>query len=281
MGTDTTRHGSPARFVHRWQQWKVARERELANPYGWLALVSLDWLSGTPERYPGVPGRWWQDGEAAYLDPDGADLTVDGAPVTGVHRFELVNSGAGARVTSGEVEIEVARRSGYLVRVHDPSAPALTAFAGVPTYDPDPGWAIPARFEPFERPRPVTVGAVVEGLSHVYTAPGVVRFEHDGVPHALTAFNGLRGEGLTILFTDATSGVTTYAANRALDVDGPDDDGAVLLDFNRARNLPCAFTDFATCPLPPAGNHLPFAVTAGELLPYERRRSTPEPRRER
>lgn len=280
MGTDTRQYGSPARFVHRWQQWKVARERELAHPYGWLALVSLDWLSGTPQEYPGVPGRWWQDRDAAYLDPDGADLTVDSEPVTGVHRFELVNSGAGIRVATGDVEIEVARRSGYLVRVHDPSAPALAAFTGVPTYEPDPGWVIPARFEPFEQPRPVTVGAVVEGLSHVYTTPGVVRFDHDGATHTLTAFNGARGDGLSILFTDATSGVTTYAANRAVEMDIPRD-GVVLLDFNRARNLPCAFTDFATCPLPPPGNQLPFAVMAGELLPYERQRVAPAPRRER
>ncbi|MBB4911696.1 DUF1684 domain-containing protein [Actinophytocola algeriensis] len=278
MSPDTT-YASSARFVHRWQQWKVARERELAHPYGWLALVSLDWLSYTPQEYPGVPGKWWQDNDAAYVDPDGAELAAEGAPLTGVHRFELVNSGAGARVAFGDVEIEVARRSGYLVRVHDPSAPALALFAGVPTYDPDPGWVVRGRFEPFERPRPVTVGAVVEGLSHVYASPGVVRFEHDGVTHTLTAFNGLGGDGLSILFTDATSGVTTYAANRALDVESQDD-GEVRLDFNRARNLPCAFTDFATCPLPPPGNHLPFAVTAGELLPYERRRDTPAPRQE-
>jgi uncharacterized protein (DUF1684 family) len=251
----------------------------MAHPHGWLALVSLDWLSYTAQEYPGVPGKWWQDNDAAYVDPDGAVLAVDGEPLTGVRRFELVNSGPGVRVATGDVEIEVARRSGYLIRVHDPSAPALTAFAGVPTYDPDPAWVILGRFEPFARPRPVTVGAVVEGLSHVYTSPGVVRFEHDGVAHTLTAFNGMRGDGLSILFTDATSGVTTYAANRALELPGPED-GVVRLDFNRARNLPCAFTDFATCPLPPAGNHLPFAVTAGELLPYERRRGTPEPRRE-
>ncbi|GAB1510376.1 DUF1684 domain-containing protein [Actinophytocola sp. KF-1] len=279
MGTDTARHGSPARFLYRWQQWRVARERELAHPYGWLALVSLDWLSDTPRRYPAVPGTWWQDRDAAYLDPGGAELTVDGVPVPDVRRFELVDSGPGARVVAGDIEVEVARRSGYLIRVHDPSAPALSAFAGVPTYDPDPAWVIPARFEPFGRPRPVTVGAVVEGLSHVYAAPGVVRFEHESATYTLTAFNGLRGDGLSILFTDATSGVTTYAANRAVEVAAPDD-GAVLLDFNRARNLPCAFTDFATCPLPPAGNHLPFAVTAGELLPYERRRATPQPRTE-
>jgi uncharacterized protein len=278
MGTDTTRHADSARFVHRWQQWKVARERELAHPYGWLALVSLDWLSSTPMEYPNAPGTWWQDDDAAYLDPGGSALTVDGEPVTGVHRFELENSGVGVRVVDGDVEIEVARRGGYLIRVHDPDAPALAEFAGVPTHDPDPGWVIRGRFERFDEPRPVTVGAVVEGLSHVYVAPGVVRFEHDGAVYELLAFNGKHGSGLNILFTDATSGVTTYAANRALDVDIPDD-GEVVLDFNRARNLPCAFTDFATCPLPPAGNHLPFAVTAGELLPYERRRSTPEPRR--
>ncbi|TDV48840.1 DUF1684 domain-containing protein [Actinophytocola oryzae] len=274
MSTNTTHS---VRFVHQWQQWKVARERELAHPHGWLALVSLDWLSEVPTSYPGVPGLWWQDQDAAYLDPDGAAMSVDGAPVAAGHRFELVNSGPGVRVATGDVEVEVARRSGYLVRVHDPNAPALAAFAGVPTYDPDPAWVVGGRYEPFDAPRPVTVGAVVEGLSHVYTAPGIVRFEHAGEEHTLTAFNGRGGKGFTILFTDATSGVTTHAANRSVSVDDPTD-GTVLLDFNRATNLPCAFTDFATCPLPPAGNHLPFAVTAGELEPHER--ETPAPRRE-
>jgi uncharacterized protein (DUF1684 family) len=128
---------------------------------------------------------------------------------------------------------------------------------------------LPGRFEPFDAPRPTTVGAVVEGLSHVYTAPGVVHFSREGASHTLTAFNGKEG-GLSILFTDETSGDTTYAANRSLQVGAPAADGSVTLDFNRAVNLPCAFTDFATCPLPPAGNHLPFAVEAGEKTPYER-----------
>jgi uncharacterized protein len=69
---------------------------------------------------------------------------------------------------------------------------------------------------------------------------------------------------------DATSGVSTYPANRSLQVDAPDAQGTVTLDFNRAVNLPCAYTDFATCPLPPAENRLPIAVEAGEKLPYER-----------
>jgi uncharacterized protein (DUF1684 family) len=170
---------------------------------------------------------------------------------------------------AGEVEVEIARRSGYLIRVHDPKASVLRDFRGVPAYEPGPDWVLTGRFEPFAEPRPTTVGAVVEGLSHVYTAPGVVRFEHDGAEHTLTAFNGKDG-GLSILFNDATSGVTTYAANRSLAVSAPDENGTVVLDFNRAVNLPCAFTDYATCPLPPEGNRLAFAVEAGEKLPYER-----------
>lgn len=258
----------PGRFVQQWQEWRADRERELADPYGWLALVSLEWLDELPREYPGVPGVWWQDKDAAYVDPKGADLTHDGEPIIGVHRFELVNSGAGTRVAADGIEVEVARRSGYLIRVHDPKAPALQAFRGVPTYQPSAGWVLRGRFEPFDEPRPTTVGAVVEGLRHVYVAPGQVRFEHEGVSHTLTAFNGKKS-GLSILFTDATSGVTTYAANRSLAVATPDADGTVVLDFNRAVNLPCAFTDYATCPLPPAGNDLPFAVEAGEQTPYE------------
>ena len=95
-----------------------------------------------------------------------------------------------------------------------------------------------------------------------------VEFEVDGQPLSLTAFNGHAAGSLHILFTDATSGVTTYAANRSLQVAAPDADGTVILDFNRATNLPCAYTEFATCPLPPAENRLPIAVDAGEQLPY-------------
>lgn len=257
------------RFVSDWSEWKGTRERDLADPYGWLALVSLDWLEESPRAYPELPGLWWQDADAAYFDPQGAEASHEGEALTGVRRFELVNSGAGTRVSAGGVEIEIARRGGYLIRVHDPKASVLQAFHGVPSYEPAPEWVLTGRFEPFDEPRPTTVGAVVEGLSHVYTAPGVIHFEHDGTEHTLTAFNGKNG-GLSILFTDATSGVTTYAANRSLPVPTPSGDGAVVLDFNRATNLPCAFTDFATCPLPPAGNHLPFGVEAGEKLPYER-----------
>ncbi|MGW4489287.1 DUF1684 domain-containing protein [Amycolatopsis sp. NPDC004368] len=260
---------STADFTRAWQDWKANREKDLADPYGWLALVSLDWLENEPRTYPGLPGKWWQDAEAAYVDPDGGDLEHEGVKLTGTKRIELVNSGPTTRIIAGGIEIEVARRTGYLIRVHDPEAPVLKAFRGVPAYEPDEKWVLEGHFEAFDEPRPVTVGAVVEGLSHVYTAPGEIRFTRGETEYTLTAFNGTDG-GFTILFTDATSGVTTYAANRSLAVGRPDERGRVTVDFTRARNLPCAFTDFATCPLPPEGNRLPFAVEAGEKLPYER-----------
>jgi uncharacterized protein (DUF1684 family) len=270
MSIETGERTTTEEFVADWQSWKTDRERELADPHGWLTIVSLNWLTESPQHYPDVPGRWWQDADAAYLDPDGADLSYQGAPVTEVTRFELVNSGPGVRVVAGDVEIEVARRTGYLIRVRDPKAEVRAAFHGVPSYAPDPAWVVTATYEPFDEPRPTTVGAVVEGLSHVYVAPGIVRFTHDGTEHTLTAFNGKQPGTFMILFTDETSGKTTYGANRNIGFAGPDAGGTVRLDFNRAVNLPCAFTDLATCPLPPAGNHLPFEVTAGELLPYER-----------
>ncbi|WP_026421906.1 DUF1684 domain-containing protein [Actinokineospora inagensis] len=257
-----------ADFAEQWQEWKAQRERDLADPYGWLALVSLDWLTDQPTAYQGLPGLWWQDAEAAYVDPNGGELSHDGEAITGVKRIELVNSGAGTRVRAGDVEVEIARRRDYLIRVHDPKADAVGGFRGVPAYDPKSEWVLSGVYEPFDEARPTTVGAVVAGLTHVYTSPGIVRFTYNGAEHTLTAFNGKQG-GFSILFTDATSGVTTYAANRSLAVAEPDENGTVVLDFNRAVNLPCAFTAFATCPLPPAGNNLPFAVEAGELIPFE------------
>ena len=104
---------------------------------------------------------------------------------------------------------------------------------------------------------------------HAAHAPGEIRFKLAGQQLALTAFNGHAPGSLLVLFTDRTSGTTTYEANLSLSV-VPAADGTVLLDFNRAVNLPCAYTNLATCPLPPAENRLPVAIEAGEKIPYER-----------
>jgi uncharacterized protein (DUF1684 family) len=261
-----------ATFDQEWQQWRTTHERNLASPHGFLAVTGIYWLTPTPERFPGAPGRWSSDDEGAkvVLD-DGETLTVDGIVVHGEHHFGVIPERGGHTAFFGDAAVEVAKRGGhYILRPRHPDHHLRANFAGVPTYPPDPRWALAGRFVAFSAPRPTTVGSVVEGLEHVYDAPGLVEFDFGGATFRLTAFNGHTPGGLMVLFTDATSGATTYAANRSVALGPPDEHGNVVLDLNRAVNLPCAFTDFATCPLPPAENKLPIAVEAGEKTPYER-----------
>ncbi|WP_420309445.1 DUF1684 domain-containing protein [Streptomyces sp. YS-B37] len=259
-------------FTQDWLEWYRGQEERLAAPHGFLAITGLHWLDERPQRFSDAPGAWWTDadGVAVALD-EGEELVVAGETVRGEHRFGVLPERGGVDAVWGDAVIEVAKRGGNdIVRPRHPDAPLRTAFAGTPAYAPDPRWVVQGRYTAFDAPRPTTVGAAVEGLEHVYDAPGRVEFELDGQSLALTAFPGRGPGGLMVLFTDATSGVTTYAANRSLTLPAPDADGTVVLDFNRATNLPCAYTDLATCPLPPAENRLPVAVEAGQKIPRER-----------
>ncbi|GAB3931937.1 DUF1684 domain-containing protein [Micromonospora vulcania] len=242
------------------------------DPHGFLAVTGLHWLTPRPQRFPDVPGSGTgADGPVVTL-ADGEDLFVDGQQVRRRHEFGPIAERAGVTVRIDGGVLEVARRGGHdILRPRRPDHPLRVAYQGTPAYPATTRWVLSGRFVPFDEPRATTVGAAVEGLQHVYDAPGRVEFTVDGVPLSLTAFNGLTPGSLMVLFTDATSGVTTYPANRSLAVGAPDEQGRVTVDFNRATNLPCAYTDFATCPLPPAENRLPVAVEAGEMIPYERR----------
>ncbi|HEY8481367.1 MAG TPA: DUF1684 domain-containing protein [Spirillospora sp.] len=261
-------------FIAEWSAWRREREAQLADRHGFLAITGLHWLTDEPERFPDAPGAWstGPDGVVVALD-EGEELVVDGEPVRGEHRFGVLPERGGVHARWGDAVIEVAKRGGYdIVRPRHPDNPLRTGFHGTPAFEPDPRWVVTGRYVRFDEPRPTTVGAVVEGIEHVYDAPGRIEFELDGRRLRLTAFNGHAPGSLLVLFTDETSGVTTYAASRALQLDPPAPDGTVRIDFNRALNLPCAYTDFATCPLPPSENWLPVAVEAGEKIPYERLR---------
>jgi uncharacterized protein (DUF1684 family) len=256
-------------FTADWGAWHKKHEERLAAPDGFLAITSINWLTETPARFPDAPGEWSADEAGVTVDlAPGEELDLDGTRITGRHHFGQIPERGGLFPSDASGVYEVARRGGNdILRPRHPDTPLITGFRGTPAYAPDPRWVISGRYRPFGEPRDVTVGSVVEGLQHVYAAPGVVEFEIGGRPLALTAFNGHAPGSLHILFTDATSGVTTFAANRSLQVPAPDADGTVILDFNRATNLPCAYTGFATCPLPPAENRLPVAVEAGEQIP--------------
>ncbi|WP_227981550.1 DUF1684 domain-containing protein [Nocardia spumae] len=260
-------------FTTEWQAWHRRQEAQLSDRHGFLAITGLHWLTETPQRFGDAPGAWstGTDGVVVVLD-EGEELSIDGDPVRGRYAFGVIPERGGVNAVWGDAVIEVAKRGGNdIVRPRHPDNPLRTAFHGTPAFAPDRKWVVTGRYVAFDEPRPTTVGAAVEGLEHVYDAPGEVEFEVDGQPLRLTAFPGKNAGDLSVLFTDATSGVSTYAANRVLQVPAPAADATVVLDFNRAVNLPCAYTDLATCPLPPAQNRLPIAVEAGEKIPYERR----------
>jgi uncharacterized protein (DUF1684 family) len=259
-------------FDAEWQEWHASHERHRAHPHGFLAVTHLHWLIAEAAALDGVPGTWsaTNDVVTVVLKP-GEVLELEGQVLpVGETVIGPIAERGGLNLTSGDTVIELAKRGGeYIVRPRNPGNALLRAYQGTPAYSPDAAYAVRGTYVPFETPRPTTVGAAVEGIQHVYEAPGEIRFKLAGQELALTAFNGHTPGSLLVLFTDQTSGKTTYAANRSLSV-VPAVDGSVELDFNRAVNLPCAYTDLATCPLPPAENRLPVPIEAGEKIPYER-----------
>lgn len=259
-------------FAEQWTAWHEAHERRRADPHGFLAITGLYWLGERPAGIPGLPGIWHTGEDGPVVDlAEGESLEVEGGTLRGRFAFGPLDERGDVTVGFDGGVIEVARRGGRdLLRPRRPDADYLSRYAGTPAYPADPRWRIDVRFEAYAHPRAYEVGAAVDGLTHVYDAPGELAFEFDGVSHRLVAFPGHRPGELLVLFTDATSGVTTYAANRSVTVTAPDAEGRTVIDFTRATNLPCAYTDFATCPLPPAENRLPFAVEAGEKTPLSR-----------
>src|SRR3954469_11370075 len=178
--------------IQSWAQWHAEHERQLAEPHGFLAVTSLNFLTGDSRRFPDAPGEWstGPDGVVVELADDEA-LTVDGVTVTGRHEFGVLGERSGVNARAGDAVIEVAKRGGFdIVRPRHPDNPLRLAFRGVPAYEPAERWVHTGRFVPFDAPRDVTVDAAVEGLEHVYESPGRVEFEVDGTPLALTVFNG-------------------------------------------------------------------------------------------
>lgn len=248
-----------------WRAWRRERESDLATEHGWLSLTALHWLDRSPRRYEDLPGSWWFDDEGIWVEPDGADLSLDGVALATTTRVSGTGGAALAPLRSGERVLElIGRGEGNRgVRVRDPHADALTSFSGVPTFEFDAAWRIDARYEPLVETQQVAVGSASPRVQHVRQVIGHAVFEHDGGTHRL-AVSG--GHAVQVAFRDATSGRETFGLLRQLAVE-PQEDGTVVLDFNRATNPPCSFSEHGTCPLPVPGNTLPFAVVAGEKTP--------------
>lgn len=270
--TDTTTAPTPAPdFVQEWQHWHDAIEAQRRTPHSFLAYTSFNLLSEEPQRFDDVPGTWTTgpDGVTVQLDA-GQVLDVDGVAVRGVHQWGRIEERTFHRARFEDAVVEVSKRGGRdIVRPLHPEHALRIEYPGTPTFAPDERWVIEGVFEP-EPLRDIGIAAAIPSIEHVHATPGRVRFTVGGVESTVTLI-GQGPDAAVLLFRDSTSGVTTYGASRTLAVALPSGgDRRVILDFNRARNLQCAYTDYSPCPLAPVENWLPFAVEAGEKTPLAR-----------
>lgn len=257
--------------------WRQRRHERLASENGWLTLVGLDWLQeganrvGSAEsndiRLPGGPAEWGtvllEGDEITFAPAAGSGITVDGAAATARVHLVADDQGEPTVVAGGTLSFYVISRGSYALRVKDAQAPTRVAFTGVEAYPIDAGWRFDARFVAAEPGRSIEIGDVLGQITPMPVL-GTVEFERDGRIHRLIGLAEEGSDSLWFLFADRTTGRETYGAGRFLYSDGMPENGRVVVDFNKAYNPPCAFTDYSTCPLPPQENRLDFAVTAGE-----------------
>ena len=281
LATDPTGAAEPSgasEYARSIAEYRAEREEELKGPDGWLNLAGLYWLdSGITSMgsapgndivladLPAAPtlGEFLVDGEeVVFRAQSGAEVFSNGEPVT---ELRLVHDEAGRPtvLTHGTLAWHAIHRMGQMgVRMRDLDHPAVGAFPGIQAYPTDTAWRVAARFEAYEQPQERILSTVVEGLGWKPVAPGTLEFEIGGESLSLEGYAA--GPGFLLIFADLTTGKTTYPAGRYLYAFGPGPDGAVVVDFNKAINPPCAFTDFATCPLPQPRNRLKIAIEAGE-----------------
>lgn len=259
--------------------WRAQRRQDLLKPDGWTSLIGLHWLElkahylgSSPSsgirlaKGPAKMGLLQQDGERVFFTPErGVALTLNDEPLKG--RVELKSdhdqapSAIGFDEGKGVLSL-IQRGERRALRVKHAEAPSLLQFKGLEYWPADASWKIEGKFIPHPAGKTIPIADIV-GTAADMPNPGVVEFVRDGKTLRIEALEG-SDDTLFLVLADRTSGHGSYPAGRFMDVPMPDAQGKVVLDFNRAYNPPCAFTSFATCPLPPPENRLDLAITAGE-----------------
>lgn len=250
------------------QTWQKTRGERLQREDGWLTLIGLHWLKdGENEvvltKAGAPPVKLARNGAQTVLHPD-PSMTIEGKPVAGdVPLLADADENGPTIVQMGSVRFNVIKRGErYALRVKDAQAETRTHFKGLEYYPIDPKWRVEARYEAYHPPKKIPITDIT-GMTSDSISPGAIVFEIDGQEYRI---DPVLEEGSTdyfIIFRDGTSKDTTYPAGRYLYA-APPKDGKMIVDFNKAYNPPCAFTPFATCPLPPLQNRLPFRIEAGE-----------------
>ena len=260
-------------------KWRTQREERLKADGGWLTVTGLFWLheganpfgsaptneitlpAGTPPRAGVFELR--QSKVVVRLQP-GVEGSVGGQAVAGMRPLADDAGGSPDVLTLGRTTMHVIERGGrYAIRLKDLDSAARKQFKGLTWYPVDPAYRVTAKFVPYAPPRPIAVPNILGEIEEM-RSPGYAVFTLDGKEVKLEpVLEAADARELFFIFRDLTSGKETYPGGRFLYAALPQN-GTVVLDFNKAYNPPCAFTRYATCPLPPKGNRLETRIDAGE-----------------
>lgn len=267
--------GSPD-YVKSIKQWHEERIARLKTETGWLNLVGLYWLQegkntfGSakdndivfPEKAPAHIGTFILNDSSVTvkINPE-VKVTTGSRPVTDLKLKDDLSDSTTVLSYKSLRWFIINRNGRYGVRLRDLDAPLVKEFKGIDTYPVNEKWKVEAKFEPYPAPKVIEIPNII-GSFEKDTVAGRLVFNIDGKTYTLDPVS--EGNEFFIIFADETNGNETYGAGRFLYTDKPDSSGMVELDFNKAYNPPCAFTKYATCPLPPKDNYLHLKITAGE-----------------
>jgi uncharacterized protein (DUF1684 family) len=280
-----------------WQEeitsWRAQHAVELQKPDGWLALAGLEWLEPGDTSFgaakdnqihlpPGGPahmGVLHLDGEIVTLKPpaDGfpVGFLIDGKPVQAQSlHADPDHDKNNPRMTIGTLNMYVIHRGErFALRIKDSKSAALTSFHGLNWYAPNPAYRVTARWIPYAPQKTFTIATLI-GTSYPAQVPGFAEFMLHGKTYRLDPIlEDPQVARLFFVLRDTTSATKTYGACRFLYTGFPDHGldkpGELVLDFNRLENPPCAYTPYATCPLPPRQNRLPIPLPVGEQRYHE------------
>lgn len=269
-----------AAFAAEQQVWRDQRRADLTQPDGWTSLIGLHWIDPGAHylgsdadngiRLAMGPAHLGmidlENGRLRFVPERGAAVTLDGEPLKRGAAVRADDDAAGPSKLGFDegkgVATVIKRGERYALRVKHAETPTRTGFKGIDYWPGGADWKLTGKFVAHPAGKTIPIANII-GTTDEVPNPGVVEFERDGKMHRLEALDE-GGDGLFLVFADRTSGHGSYGAGRFLDAPKPDAQGRVALDFNQAYNPPCAFTPFATCPLPPPENRLDLAINAGE-----------------
>lgn len=267
-------------------KWRAEREAKLKAEDGWLTVAGLFWLKegvntvGTtadsaivlPEgSAPAQVGEFeLREGKTFFRVAAGVTVTANGQPVRELEVKSDAVKQPDVLKLNDLTFLLLKRGERFGIRLKDQNARTRRDFAGLRWYEGKAAYRVTAQFIPYEQPKNVSLVNILGDVEPM-KSPGYVMFTLNGQDLSLEPVAS-GGDKLFFIFRDLTSGKTTYKPGRFLYAAAPADltkPGPVVLDFNQAINPPCAFTAFATCPLPPKRNHLAVAIEAGEQTYFD------------